>query len=220
MHNLGEKERAALLDRFGRTYRAGEVVFADGDPADACFLINEGKTRLFKRVRRQERSLAVLRAGDVFGEDALLEGMTRVAHAVAITDTKLMAFDRKTFKALIAGNPEVALRLVEQLVRRLRESEEQLENTMLRDHPSRIVNSLLRLSASAEAGEGGHTLHISPLELSGRVGLDVDAVKRAIQQLRDGGYVRIAEEQIILPELDALRRLFQLLGDKEEVRGA
>ncbi len=59
---------------------------------------------------------------------------------------------------------------------------------------------------------------ISPLELSSRVGLDVDAVKRAIQRLRDGGYVRIRDERILLPDLESLRQLYELLAAKEELR--
>jgi hypothetical protein len=60
---------------------------------------------------------------------------------------------------------------------------------------------------------------ISPLELSSRVGLDVDAVKKAVQQLRDGGYLRISEEKVVIPDLAALKQLYQLLGMKEDVRG-
>ena len=44
-------------------------------------------------------------------------------------------------------------------------------------------------------------------------------MKKSVQQLRDGGYLRIVDERIILPDLDALRQLYQLLGMKEEVRG-
>lgn len=131
----------------------------------------------------------------------------------------MLALDRKTFGVLLSSNPEVALRLVEQLVRRLRHAEEQLENAMLRDQPSRVVNTLVRLASATERTDDGHVLSISPLELSSRVGLDVDAVKRAVQQLRDGGYLRIHDERIILPDLAALRQLYELLGMKEEVRG-
>ena len=132
----------------------------------------------------------------------------------------MLALDRETFAILLASSREVALRLVEQLVRRLRDAEEQLENAMLRDHPSRVVNTLLRLAATAKRREGNQvSLQLSPLELSSRVGLDVDTVKRAVQQLRDGGYLRIVDELIVLPDLDALRRLYELLGTKEEVRG-
>lgn len=219
MDELGQTERARLLDRFGRRFAAGETIYAEGDPASACFLVQEGRVRLVKRIRSTERSLTVLKPGDLFGEDALLERTVRGASAVALTEVTALALDRQTFGVMVAGNPAVAGRLVEQLVRRLRDAEEQLENVMLSDHPSRVVNTLLRLAAESPPSPDGHVLAISPLELSSRVGLDVDAVKRAVQQLRDGGYLRIVEEKILLPDIEALRRLYQLLGVKEEVRG-
>ena len=219
MEHLGAAERAKLFERFGKSFEAGAQVFAEGDPAEHCYLIQEGRIRLVKRIRSSERSLTVLRPGDLFGEDALLRDSARGASAVALTDVSALALDRQTFGVLVSSNPEVGLRLVEQVVRRLRHAEEQLENAMLRDQPSRVVNTLLRLAGASEATPDGHVLSISPLELSSRVGLDVDAVKRAVQQLRDGGYLRIQDERIILSDLGALRQLYELLGMKEEVRG-
>lgn len=219
MQELGEAERTRLVERFGRRYEAGATIYSEGGEADACFIVQEGRIRLVKKIRSSERSLTVLRPGDLFGEDALLRRSVRSASAVALTDVTVLALDRKTFGVMLAGNADVASRLVEQLVRRLRDAEEQLENAMLRDHPSRVVNTLLRLSSQTEKSSEGWILAISPLELSSRVGLDVDAVKRAVQQLRDGGYLRIVDERIILSDLEALRRLYQLLGMKEEVRG-
>ncbi|HJK91064.1 MAG TPA: Crp/Fnr family transcriptional regulator [Polyangiaceae bacterium LLY-WYZ-15_(1-7)] len=219
MDELADDERSRLFDRFGRTFDAGATIYAEGDEAAACFLIQEGRVRLVKRIRATERSLTVLRPGDLFGEDALLRGARRSASAVALTDISVLALDRQTFAELLAGNREVSLRLVEQLVRRLRDAEEQLENAMLRDHPSRVVNTLLRLAAVTPAEGPEVSLQLSPLELSSRVGLDVDTVKRAVQQLRDGGYLRIMDERIVLPDLGALQRLYELLGTKEEVRG-
>lgn len=219
MEDLGAAERAKLFERFGQTFEAGTQVFAEGDPARHCYLIQEGRIRLVKRIRSSERSLTVLKPGDLFGEDALLSDTARGASAVALTDVSVLALDRQTFGVLLSSNPDVALRLVEQVVRRLRHAEEQLENAMLRDQPSRVVNTLLRLAAGQGRTADGHVLSISPLELSSRVGLDVDAVKRAVQQLRDGGYLRIHEERILVPDLGALRQLYELLGMKEEVRG-
>lgn len=219
VNELGEGERSRLFERFGKSFDAGTQIYAEGDAPEHCFLIQEGRVRLVKRIRSADRSLTVLRPGDLFGEDALVGPTGRGATAVALTDVSVLALDRATFGVLLASNAEVALRLVEQLVRRLRHAEEQLENAMLRDHPSRVVNTLLRLSAHADPSDEGHLLSISPLELSSRVGLDVDTVKRAVQQLRDGGYLRIHDERIILPDLGALRQLYELLGMKEEVRG-
>jgi DNA-binding Lrp family transcriptional regulator len=60
---------------------------------------------------------------------------------------------------------------------------------------------------------------VTPVELSTRVGLDVDTVKRAVQRLREQGYVRITGEKVEIPDLGALRKLYTLLGTKEELRG-
>lgn len=220
MQELGDAERQRLVERFGRSFAAGATIFEEGEPADACFIVQEGRVRLLKKIRSVERSLTVLRPGDLFGEDALLrKRAARAASAVALTDVTALALDAQTFAVMLSGNPPVAARLVEQLVQRLRDAEEQVENSMLKDNPSRVVNTLLRLAANTEQGQAGWVLAVSPLELSSRVGLDVDTVKRAIQQLRDGGYLRVVDEKIVLPDLEALRRLYQLLGMKEEVRG-
>lgn len=219
MQELGEAERAKLFERFGRTYQAGETIYAEGEEADTCFLVQEGRARLVKRIRSAERSLGLLKAGDLFGEDALLPHAVRSASAVTLTELSVLALDRETFGGLLSGNANIASELVEQLVRRLRNAEEQLENTMLSDPPSRVVNTLLRIASTVKPDEQGHVLPISPLELSSRVGLDVDSVKRAVQQLRDDGYLRIAEERVVIPDVEALRKLYHLLGMKEEVRG-
>jgi CRP-like cAMP-binding protein len=218
MQELGQVDRQRLLERFGRSIAAGEAVYTEGQPAQHCFLLHEGRVRLVKRIRGAERSLTVLKPGDLFGEDALLAGAARSASAVALTDVRILALDRPTFGVLLSSNADVASRLVEQLVRRLRSAEEQLENAMLRDAPSRVVNTILKLTQSIEPTPDGHVVNVSPLELSSRVGLDVDAVKKAVQQLRDGGYLRIVDERIVVPDAEALKQLYQLLGTKEEVR--
>jgi hypothetical protein len=57
------------------------------------------------------------------------------------------------------------------------------------------------------------------MELSTRVGLDVDTVKRSVQQLREGQYIRVSDERLEVPDIDALRKLYGLLGLKDEIRG-
>lgn len=214
--DLSERER--LFEHYGRRHQAGKAIFKEGDPADLCYLLQEGRVRLTKHVRAIEHSIGVLRPGEIFGEDALVPSASRSSSAVALTDVSALAFDRETFGMLLSGNPNVGFRLLEQLVSRLRDAEERLENTLLRDHPSRIINTLLRLARGSHPTDGVYVLDVSPLELSSRVGLDVDAVKQVIAQLRDGGYLRIQSERVVIMDLDALRRLYALLGVKEQVK--
>lgn len=215
--DLGPEERARLVHRFGRHFAAGDAIFREGEPAREAFLLQEGRVRLLKRVRLVERSLMVLRPGDLFGESALLEDVVRSSTAVALTDGIALALDRSTFRPLLESHPSIATRVTDQLIRRVRDAEDQIEIMLLRDAQSKIVGALLKLVGKNEGTAA--ELSVSPVELSTRVGLDVDTVKRQVQRLRDQQYVRIVGERVEIPDLDALRRLYLLLGTKEELRG-
>jgi CRP/FNR family transcriptional regulator, cyclic AMP receptor protein len=221
MDDLGPEERERMLARFGQRFRSGDVLFAEGEPANDAFLIQQGRVRLIKRVRAVERSLMVLRPGDLFGESAFIAGSTRSCTAIALSDGSALRLDRSTFESLLENNRAVAARIVEQLVRRLRDAEDQIEILLLRDTQSKIVSALLKLCQQGQTEErGSAVLQISPMELSTRVGLDVETIKRGVQKLRDGQYVRVLDEKVEVPDLDALRRLFGLLGVKDEIQGA
>lgn len=224
MDDLGTSERERLLARFGRGFAAGDVIFQEGDAATEAFLLQEGRVRLIKRVRAVERSLMVLKPGDLFGESALIPGSPRTSTAIALSDGAALALDQTTFQGLLETHPGVAGRMVQQLIRRLRDAEDQIELMMLRDAQSKIVSALIKaatqaLGAGAARQDGVLRVAVSPMELSSRVGLDVDAVKRGVQRLREGHYVRVVDEQLEVLDLDALRRLYGLLGVKDEIRG-
>jgi CRP/FNR family cyclic AMP-dependent transcriptional regulator len=219
--DIGEAERSRLVARYGRKLTAGEVIFREGDVAGEAFLLHEGRVRLLKHVRATDRSLIVLKSGDLFGESALLDASSRNSTAVALTDGVCLALDRSTFRSLLVNYPGVAVRVMEQLVRRVRDAEDQIEILMLRDSQFKVVSTLLKLASRSAPTESSAALEISvsPVELASRVGLDVDSVKRDVQRLRDQGYVRIAGERIELPDVEALRRLHALLSTKDELRG-
>lgn len=222
----GIEAQSRLLSRYGRRFAAGTVLFRDGEPATEAFLLQDGRVRLLKQAGRMERSLRVVRPGDLFGESALIRGAARSSTAVALDDVVTLAFDHATFEQVLASSPEVAGRVLNQLIRRMRDAEDQIEILMLRDGQSKVVVALLKfaqqeLAAAQELGKDGSqvSLALSPLELSAQVGLDVDTVKRIVAQLRDTGHVRIQDERVEVPNLDSLRDLYSLLGIKDQLRG-
>ena len=222
--------RAAEPDRanarFGRSFQAGETLFREGEAGTEAFLLEEGSVRLAKRVRGVERNLMVMKPGDLFGESALIDGAARSTTAVALTAGMALVLDIATFQVLLKSDPNVAVRVVRELARRLRDAEDQLEIMMLSDTQSKVVAALLKLaletrstSVGAGAAPPGASFLTTPMELSSRVGLDVDTVKRTVQQLREGQYIRVTEERLEVPDIDALKKLYALLGVKDDVRG-
>jgi CRP/FNR family cyclic AMP-dependent transcriptional regulator len=212
-------ESARLYQRFGRPFNTGDVIFREGDLGREAYLLEEGRVRLIKKVRGAERNLMVLKPGDLFGESALIVGATRSSTAIALSAGMALALDQSTLQNLLGHSPKVAARMVQQLVRRLRDAEDQIEIMMLSDTQSKVVAALLKLAQQARDNGADGSFTVSPMELSTRVGLDVDTVKRAVQQLREGQYVRVNDERLEVPDLDAMRRLYGLLGVKDELRG-
>ncbi len=226
---IAPQERARLLGRYGRRVSAGTVVFHEGAPATEAFLLQQGRVRLVKRVGVSDRSLAVLKAGDLFGESALSQRAGRGAYgstAAALTEAIMLVLDRETFRSLLGQYPAIAAHVIEQLVRRVGDAEDQIEIMMLRGVQSKVTTAILKLaraggaSAGNAPGNGAAAIVISPVELSTRVGLDVEAVKVAVQRLRDRNYLRITGERIEIPDLEALGQLQVLLGTKDELSGA
>ncbi len=205
-----------------RNFSAGGHLYKAGQPVTECFLLRSGRVRVVRRVRSSERNIGVLEAGDLVGTEALLGESLRESDAIALTDVTAIALDDETFGALLAREPALAPRLLKRFLTQIRDLESQVESSMLGDAPSRVVHALTRLGFLALQKKPNElpALRLSPLELSSRVGLDVDSVKRSIGKLRDNGYLRISNETIEILDLDALRELYGMLGRKEAIRGS
>ncbi len=207
-----------LIARFGRSFQPGEVIYREGEPGTEAYLLEEGRVRLIKKVRGTERSLMVLKPGDLFGESALVRGAERSSTAIALSSGLALAIDQTTLQNLLEHNAGIASRMVKQLVRRLRDAEDQCEIIMLTDVQSKVVSALLKLAQQTrEPGGNSAVFIVSPMELATRVGLDVDTVKRSVQKLREGQYIRVADERLEVPDIEGLRKLYALLGQKDEV---
>ncbi len=216
--DMEDKGAEKLFEKFGRSYTGGELVFQEEEPCSTVFMILEGRVRLIKRVRHIERDIVVLKKGDMFGEHALLDNQLQPASAVSLGGCRVLAFEVEDFRALLRQQPEVGLKLIGQLVRRLQSAEDRIENMMLVDAQSKIVNTLIRLAQHQDPGGQSVTLAITPLELSTKIGLDVDSVKRGILQLKDHRYLDIVAENLQLHDVEALRKLYNLIGMSEELK--
>jgi CRP-like cAMP-binding protein len=221
MSTESDMQELAPLSASGalRAFQPGEVIFRQGDAGTEAYLLEEGSVRLIKKVRGADRSLSIVKSGDLFGESALVTGAPRSSTAVAITAGLARAVSPATLATLITRHPSAGVRMVEQLAARLYEAEDQIEIMMLTDTQSKVVSALVKLAEKVREGGSGAVFAISPMELSARVGLDVDAVKRTVQQLREGQYIKVSEARLEVPDIDALRRLYSLLGVKEDLRG-
>src|SRR5947199_2312263 len=111
-------------------HKAGDYIFREGDLGTEMYIINEGKVEILNQVGDEEQILAVLEKGDFFGEMSVLEDLPRAATARAATDVRLLQINGSTFDQLLQGNPEIAVRMMRKLSRRLRETDEMIKSLL------------------------------------------------------------------------------------------
>lgn len=202
------------IESYYRSFSAGTTLYYAGAPANELYLIRDGRVRLLRRARGIERTTGLFGPGELVGEEALLAGAHRSATAEAIEPVTALVIESDTFRALARKRPDVGESAMQQLVKRLRRAEEQIENSLLPDPTIRVLNTLLHAVDDTEESP----LRLSPLELSTRTGLDLDRVKAVVGQLRERGYLEVGDQTITIEDPSALRQLHDLLTLKEDVR--
>lgn len=104
-----------------KTFKAGQVVFTEGAPADCCYFIAQGRASAVQ----QAKKINEMGAGDAFGEIALLRtGVRRTATVVADSDLLCMELDVESFWALLAARLPLGAEIERLALRRLKADEE------------------------------------------------------------------------------------------------
>ncbi len=111
----GELESLALSVK-SRYARPNEIIFDEGDPADAFYIIGSGRVRIFVRHEKSiERNITVSGPGQHFGEVALLTGETRTANVQSLEETHLIVISKEQFDRLMKDYPDLSRKFVREM---------------------------------------------------------------------------------------------------------
>jgi CRP-like cAMP-binding protein len=105
----------------GKTYQDGEIIIRQGDDGDCMYVIQEGEVEVLRESGDREIRLAVLKAGDFFGEMAIFEREVRAATVRAVGQVRALTVDKKGFLRRIHEDPYLAFRLVQMMSKRIRD---------------------------------------------------------------------------------------------------
>src|SRR5438128_932111 len=107
-----------------RTFRSGEVIFHRDDPGQVLYVIKEGKVKIcLISPDGQEISLVVFGKGEYFGELAMFGNLPRSADAITLEKVECYTLQRSDFHNAIMKNPKIAIQVLEELARRLRNTD-------------------------------------------------------------------------------------------------
>jgi CRP/FNR family transcriptional regulator, cyclic AMP receptor protein len=141
---LGDDDRLALAEVVDLVkLGGGETLFRAGDLGESLFLVRSGEIELYVRDNAgQKIILDITRAGDFFGEIALLDAGARTASAIALTDTELIELDRDDLYLLFQRKPDAALSMLAAMGRMTRKADELLRTRVSRNVNEEIEESL------------------------------------------------------------------------------
>jgi len=132
------------------TFEAGQTIFKEGDPGDACFLVRAGACEVIREEPSGPRTVATVTVGDIVGESALLTTSPRDASLVATEPTGLLALSRKDLIELLDEDKQVASHMVE-LVRR-RDRPRSKEGIVLQPRPTATGETIWILADPGRLG--------------------------------------------------------------------
>jgi CRP/FNR family transcriptional regulator len=188
----GELERFSRV-AVPRSFPIATRVFHEGDHSDACYIVRTGSFRV-TREHSDGRAitLATLGPGDIFGELAMLDGEVRSASVESLSDGELLALPAGEVRGLLARHPEITVKLIAALVRRLRVANERISRQSFQTVPSRVAGVLAQLVAeeASLADEGEVTIRMNQSDLAQLAGTSRESVSRFLADLERAGVVR------------------------------
>jgi CRP/FNR family transcriptional regulator, cyclic AMP receptor protein len=140
----------------GRTlsdYRKGDVIFSQGEAADAVFYIQSGKVKIaVTSDQGKEAVIAVLGTGEFFGEGCLIAQLLRLAAATAMTDSVVTRVDKAQMIRVLHDEPAFAELFTHHLLTRNSRVEEDLVDQLFNSSEKRLARTLLLLASFGKDG--------------------------------------------------------------------
>lgn len=212
--------QADIFNKYGRTFAAGEKIFAEGEIGAEMFIIQTGRVRISKRSQDVEKTLVVLEDGDFFGEMAVIDKGPRSATATAVDEVKCIVLNEELFEQQMQNNARIVKKILKNMSARLRDANKQIENLLIKDANSRVAHTLLHL-AHKNSGKGTTDIKVDGLtveELAKTVGMgnEPHKVSEILGKMEQVRITRMEGGQVVISSLENLEKFIRYLEMKEQ----
>ena len=208
---LNDDERKELASGgIVRAFPTGSALFHENQVPDRVIILQEGFVKLscFSD-DGHEVVLGIRGPGDVLGELSALDGGTRSATAVALEPVQALAVPTSYFNDFLERNPRVFRLLVQVLAHRLRDADRLRLEFAAKETMGRIASRIVELSerfGSSAEGSISIDFPLTQEELAGWTACSRDSVVKALQSMRDLGWIETGRRRIKVIDLEAVRR--------------
>lgn len=181
-----------------RSYRKNTIILNEGEPGDSLFVLLQGQVKVYSTDENgREITYGMIGAGDYFGEMSL-DGGPRSASVMTVEPTLCALVARHAVQQHLAEEPEFAMELVSQVIRRARSATETARQMALLDVYGRVIHTLESQQGPAATLNPIQLNQITHQQIASRVGASREMVSRLLKDLEKGGYVELGIKRITL----------------------
>lgn len=214
----------------------GEQLFREGEMSNAMYLIRTGMIRIYKKKGDSQIEIDTLRAGQIIGEMAFLDGNARSASAEAIIDTELVEISQTVYQQTMAGIPDWLKVLLKAIVARLRSTTTRLKNlemastqvdyndgskrvfVFLSTHDALKIATAFLLVGSRNTEQTPKGARI-PMTLVERytnqiMGIPIAKTTSFAEVLKDANILEINNNEVFLKDIITIEQFIQYLADE------
>jgi CRP/FNR family transcriptional regulator len=193
-----------------RRFDAGDAVFREGDESDTCYVVRSGHVRAV-REHQDGRSITLARfgPGDIFGELAMFDNESRSATIETLEPTEVIAILGGDMRRLLREHPDIAVKLLAALGRRLRETNERLARQSFQTVQSRVATVLSQLVAAERfegAAAGDVLITSTQADLAQLAGSSRESASRFLAVLERAGIITQGRGKLVVHDPSALER--------------
>jgi CRP/FNR family transcriptional regulator len=193
-----------------RSFAARHVIFREGDASDTCYIVRIGHARAI-RAHGDGRTitLAHFGPGDIFGELAMFDDERRSATVETLERLEAIAVLGPDMRRLLREHPDIAVKLVISLGRRLREANERIARQSFQTVQSRVAGVLGQLVVQAQgegAAEGDVLVTVTQADVAKLAGSSRESASRFLAVLERAGVVTQGRGRLTVHDPDALQR--------------
>jgi len=188
-----------------------EELFHKGDTGAQVYVVISGRLKaLTTSDEGDDMVFNIVGPGEVLGEIALLGGTQRTATVTAIDPCELLIIDRRDFIAFLRNHPDVSIKLLDVLAKRMKQVSELVEDTLFLNLPLRLAKKLVSLSrAYGTPHERGVRLDLklSQEEWGDLVGTSRESVNKQLRAWTEEGFITVEGGYIVIHDRSALEKL-------------
>lgn len=184
----------------------------EGETMNSLFIINKGQTKAFRNTQDgREQILHLFSEGDFFGERNLLRDQVSNYNVEALEETHVCLIHKHDFQMMVKEHPDIALKVMEELCRRLDRLENTVETMGTRTVEARVSSVLLEFADKYGKPHPRGTMIELPLSREGianYIGLTRETVSRKMSLLQDEGIIEMnGNKKVLLLNRSVLERL-------------